>query len=171
MEKNNPPPSLPDTDSRRNFLKQGIFIMGGLITAGIGVPAVTYFLAPLWQKEEEDWTEVGTVAELPVGEPFKIDFVQRKRDGWMTVEGRSSAWAVTVDGEQFTVFDPRCTHLGCPYRWDAEKKKFLCPCHNAVFSVTGEVLAGPPPRPLDRFPVKVAGGKLFIKPAQKKGEG
>lgn len=149
---------------RREFLKRSIIVMGGLIAAGLAVPGTTYFLSPIWKKNEEDWIEIASVDDIAPGEPVKIDFVQRKKDGWVTIEGRSSAWVVTPDGATFTVFDPRCTHLGCPYRWDTEKKQFLCPCHSAIFDIGGTVLAGPPPRPLDQFPVKIAGGKLLILP-------
>lgn len=157
-------------NGRRVFLKQAIFTIGGLITAGLAVPGATYFLSPIWKKNEEDWIEVGEISTIPIGDPVKLDFVQRKKDGWVTIEGRSSAWVVTPDGSNFTVFDPRCTHLGCPYRWDAAKKEFLCPCHTAVFDIDGKVLSGPPPRPLDRFASKVVGGKLLIQPLAKKQE-
>jgi menaquinol-cytochrome c reductase iron-sulfur subunit len=155
---------------RREFLKKGILILGGLIAAGLAVPGATYLLSPIWKREEEDWIELGEISEIPLGQPVKIDFVRRKKDGWVTVEGRASAWVITGDGRNFTVFDPRCTHLGCPYRWDAAKKEFLCPCHNAAFAVDGQVLSGPPPRPLDQYPAKVVGGRLLIRPAPEKKE-
>ena len=163
----------PDSndDSRREFLKKSIFTLGGLIAAGLALPGGAYFLSPIWKKHEEDWIELVDTKTVPLGEPVKIDFAQRKRDGWVTTEGRASTWVITSDGKNFTVFDPRCTHLGCPYRWDASKKQFLCPCHNASFGIDGKVLAGPPPRPLDTFPTKVVGGKLLIQPLPTKGEG
>lgn len=157
-------------ESRREFLKKSIFTLGGLIAAGLAIPAGTYFLSPLWKKEEDEWLELGDVGEIPKGEPVKVDFVQRKKDGWETIEGRSSAWVVTADGENFTVFDSHCTHLGCPYRWDPDKKQFLCPCHNASFGIDGAVLSGPPPRPLDEFPSKVVGGKLLVASRSKKAQ-
>ncbi|MDO8462040.1 MAG: Rieske (2Fe-2S) protein [Deltaproteobacteria bacterium] len=160
-----------EDNGRRSFLKKAIFFLSGLIGAGLAVPSGIYFLSPIWKKTEEDWIELGPVGEIPKREPIKVDFVQRKKDGWVTVEGRSSAWVITADGQNFTVFDPHCTHLGCPYRWDASKKQFLCPCHNAAFGIDGEVLAGPPPRALDRFASKVVGGKLLIRPLSEKKEG
>jgi Rieske Fe-S protein len=42
-----------------------------------------------------------------------------------------------------------CTHLGCQVRWDGADKKFHCPCHGGVYDPSGQVLEGPPPRPLD----------------------
>jgi Rieske Fe-S protein len=60
------------------------------------------------------------------------------------------------------VYNGRCTHLGCNYSLDAEKKVFRCPCHTGFFDLkTGAVLGGPPPRPLDTLPVKVEDGVLY----------
>ncbi len=151
-------------NSRRDFLKKSIFLLGGLMAVGVAVPGGTYFLSPLWRKGEEGWLELGEISKILPGEPVKVDYAQRRRDGWATIEEKSSAWVVTDDGKKFTVFDPHCTHLGCPYHWDTAKKKFLCPCHNATFGMDGQVISGPPPRPLDQFTTKVVGGKLLIKP-------
>jgi len=42
-----------------------------------------------------------------------------------------------------------CTHLSCTVLWRAEHEELLCPCHDGSFEPSnGEVLAGPPPRPL-----------------------
>lgn len=149
---------------RRDFLHTSIRGMGILIGASLCVPAATYFLSPAWEKREEDWILLGDTSKIPVGKPTNVAFVQRRKDGWMTVEEKRSAWVTTKDGKEFSVFDPHCTHLGCPYRWDEAKEEFLCPCHNAVFSLEGEVLSGPPPRPLDRYEAKVEGGKLWMLP-------
>ncbi len=71
-------------------------------------------------------------------------------------------WIYTEDGEHFTVYNGRCTHLGCNYALDQEKKVFRCPCHTGFFDLkSGAVLGGPPPRPLDTLPVKVEDGVLY----------
>jgi cytochrome b6-f complex iron-sulfur subunit len=41
-------------------------------------------------------------------------------------------------------------------------KKFECPCHGAKFSQAGEVLEGPPPRPLDLYKLQIVEEKLVI---------
>ncbi len=55
-----------------------------------------------------------------------------------------------------------CTHLRCVVRWTEPKNIFECPCHGAEFNTVGEVLAGPPPRPLDIYPIKIAENKIVV---------
>lgn len=52
----------------------------------------------------------------------------------------------------------RCTHLGCVVPFDHAAEKFICPCHGSAFTIDGDVLNPPAPRPLDLF-------KLFINEA------
>ena len=156
-----------DDISRRSFLTYVTSFLGGLIGLALTGLGGGYFLSPLWRKNEESWIDAGWVKDFQVGTPVKVDFTVRKRDAWSTVESRSSAWIITANREEFIAFDPKCTHLGCPYRWNEEKKQFLCPCHTATFAVDGRVVSGPPPRPLDRYPTKVVGGRLLVLPQSK----
>ncbi|MEK7475049.1 MAG: ubiquinol-cytochrome c reductase iron-sulfur subunit [Candidatus Coatesbacteria bacterium] len=156
--------------SRRAFLTGAIAAVGGLIGAVLGGGGLGYVLSPLFRRHGEEWVDIGRADEVSPGAPIKVDFTVRKRDAWTTVERRASAWVLTADGKQFIVYDPRCTHLGCPYRWDRDLGRFLCPCHTAVFGVDGRVVMGPAPRPLDRFPVKIVGGRIMIRPEPVKSE-
>ena len=55
-----------------------------------------------------------------------------------------------------------CTHLGCSVHWQPDKKQFYCPCHQGVFDTEGNVVSGPPPRPLDSYRVELEGDNVFI---------
>lgn len=156
--------------SRKTFLGWATAGLGAAIGAVLGGAGTGYFISPALKGEAEGWIDIGPAKDVKPGVPVKIDFTQRKRDAWAVTERRASAWVLTSNGTDFVVFDPRCTHLGCPYRWDDAAKKFLCPCHSAVFDVDGRVVKGPPPRPLDRLPVKLVGGRLLVKPEPQKGE-
>jgi menaquinol-cytochrome c reductase iron-sulfur subunit len=102
------------------------------------------------------------VSALKVLEPTQLDYIATIRDGWMESKAQKAVWAVKQAGGEVTVFSPICTHLGCGYRWDESVRKFKCPCHGSVFDVTGTVVGGPAPRPLDTLPVKVEAGRLFV---------
>ena len=150
--------------SRRRFLGWIIAAVGAVIAAILGGSGIGYFISPAFKRKEENWVDLGPIGTFPKGNPTKVEFVQRIRDAWVTTERRSSAWVLTSDGENFIIFDPRCTHLGCPYHWDEEKKQFLCPCHTAIFDAAGGVMAGPPPRPLDRYQNKIVSDHLYVLP-------
>jgi menaquinol-cytochrome c reductase iron-sulfur subunit len=60
------------------------------------------------------------------------------------------------------VFDPHCTHLGCPLAWSEGGGSFVCPCHGGSFGIDGLVKSGPPPRPMVRYVSKVENGELYI---------
>lgn len=62
----------------------------------------------------------------------------------------------------FSAFSAVCTHLGCVVQWLPEQGEFLCPCHAGRFSADGQVLAGPPPTPLETMPVALQGDQLVI---------
>ncbi|MBI4353509.1 MAG: Rieske 2Fe-2S domain-containing protein, partial [Candidatus Omnitrophica bacterium] len=59
-------------------------------------------------------------------------------------------------------FSAICTHLGCVVDWNGRKREIECPCHAGSFGLEGEVLAGPPPKPLPAYPVSVVDGKIFV---------
>jgi len=62
-----------------------------------------------------------------------------------------------------------CTHLGCAVHWEKEKQEFYCPCHAGRFDKDGNVLAGPPPAPLETYKVEIQGDNVFIYFKEKEG--
>jgi len=62
----------------------------------------------------------------------------------------------------FLAFSAVCPHLRCVVNWNQVLKKFECPCHGAKFNPTGEVLEGPPPRPLDLYRLQIVEEKLVV---------
>jgi len=150
---------------RRTFFKWAA-AFGAFFSALLaGVPAARAFLSPAFRKKPEDeWVRLGEVDALDVGVPVKIDFVSTAKDAWVETRVLRNVWAYTADGEHFTVYSGRCTHLGCSYGYDPKEKTFRCPCHNGVFDVkSGAVLGGPPPRPLDTLETKVENGTLLAR--------
>jgi cytochrome b6-f complex iron-sulfur subunit len=62
----------------------------------------------------------------------------------------------------FAAFSAACTHVACLVTWNEATQQIFCPCHGAYFDTKGNVLSGPPPRPLPAFPVSVVGEKIYI---------
>jgi cytochrome b6-f complex iron-sulfur subunit len=70
-------------------------------------------------------------------------------------------WLVNIDAE--VNGEPRkgvlaiykvCTHLGCLYEWVPMTNRFECPCHGSKFQLSGDYIAGPARRSLDRFVIQ-----------------
>jgi nitrite reductase/ring-hydroxylating ferredoxin subunit len=65
------------------------------------------------------------------------------------------------DGSYYA-FGQKCTHLSCPVHYSKEHDRLECPCHEGGFSATtGEVLYGPPPRPLDKIGIEIQNGQVW----------
>lgn len=62
----------------------------------------------------------------------------------------------------FLAISSVCTHLHCIVNWNAVIKEFECPCHGAKFNQNGEVLEGPPPRPLDLYKLQIVAGNVVV---------
>jgi cytochrome b6-f complex iron-sulfur subunit len=56
----------------------------------------------------------------------------------------------------------RCAHLGCRVPFCTSSKWFECPCHGSKYNVAGEYQLGPAPNGLQRFPVTITNGSLFV---------
>jgi Rieske Fe-S protein len=76
----------------------------------------------------------------------------------------AGAWLLkTRAPDRIIALDDRCTHLGCPQKWNADGKAFECPCHGSVFDMEGNVTRGPATRPLLRLHVRLeSDGKLSL---------
>jgi nitrite reductase/ring-hydroxylating ferredoxin subunit len=63
--------------------------------------------------------------------------------------GNDPAMALRLSDGRLVGYSAVCTHLSCAVLWRAQHNRLECPCHNGAFDpATGDVLYGPPPRPL-----------------------
>jgi menaquinol-cytochrome c reductase iron-sulfur subunit len=150
--------------TRRRFLRIASVVSAAFTGLLIGVPAVRTFLSPaLKPRAKKDWIKVAQADQIDIGTPVKVDFTETVTDAWVETRALRSVWLRTEDGETFTAWSGICTHLGCAFGIDAERKVFHCPCHHGLFDLeTGKVVGGPPPRALDLLPVRVVGGAVQI---------
>lgn len=155
-------PPFHGNPTRRNFYVGAIYAIGAAISAMLGVPAVAYLFFPPKAQKADEWIEIGDATRLSPNTPVEMTFRRNRVDGWKVISEKSTAWVVKSADNRVTAFGPQCTHLGCAYHWDEAKAEFLCPCHNSLFGIDGKVKAGPAPRPLDRYDLKVEGAKLLI---------
>jgi cytochrome b6-f complex iron-sulfur subunit len=53
-----------------------------------------------------------------------------------------NAFKVLADGKEIKL-SRKCPHQGCNVDWNANKKNFICPCHQSIFDHQGKLLKGP----------------------------
>jgi menaquinol-cytochrome c reductase iron-sulfur subunit len=158
---------MPAEDNRRAFFLSAIYGLWGLITAAIAIPAAAYLLLPPKARKGDEWIAAADLNQLQPGSPEEVVFRRNRVDGWKITSEKATAWVVKTADNQAVAFAPQCTHLGCAYHWDEDHDYFLCPCHTSTFALDGNVLSGPAPRPLDRYQIKLEGGKVLIGPIDK----
>ena len=148
---------------RREFVAGVVGVIGAIMSALIGLPLIGYLVAPALESGSgATWIPLGLFAALQPGVPTALTFSRLKQVGWKRTKVNRTAYATLDETNSITVLSDVCTHLGCKVRWAPEQDAFTCPCHEAVFDRQGNVVSGPPPRPLDRFQSKVENGQLLI---------
>jgi len=148
--------------TRRAFHLAVIYVLGAIIGLAMAIPTAIYLLIPPKPRKPSGFIDAGDVSQLTPGEPVELTFQQSRLDGWKLVTEKKTAWVVKELDNKVVAFGPQCTHLGCAYHWEASASKFACPCHGSDFSIEGKVLAGPAPRPLDRYLTKIENNRLQI---------
>ena len=156
------PAPLTTSPSRRRWLSTIGVTLGGIAAVAVATPVVGFILAPLLERTPRIWRRVGAVGDFTVGTTVEVTFEDSSPLPWAGVTARTAAWLRRVDDTTFTAFAANCTHLGCPVRWLPDAKLFMCPCHGGVYDASGFVTAGPPPRPLARYDVRVRDGLVEI---------
>jgi succinate dehydrogenase / fumarate reductase iron-sulfur subunit len=148
--------------SRRAFLKSATGVAGlGVVLSLTGILGVSA-VVPTLADQPSQWVPAGEAASYPVGS-VNTTMITYNRKQAMHTETVNVPVLIRRDTEQdFICFNSSCTHLGCAVSWDPTIKRFECACHGGAFDVDGNVIAGPPPRPLDRLPWKLENGIIMV---------
>ncbi len=146
---------------RRKLLTKISLGLSGLTAAIVATPVVGFLVEPLLETPGEQWRAVGPVEQFQDGQTVEVSYEDASPVAWAGVTGKTGAW-LRRQGDTFTAFAVNCTHLGCPVRWITEANLFMCPCHGGVYYADGKVAAGPPPRALTQYQVRVRDGQVEI---------
>jgi menaquinol-cytochrome c reductase iron-sulfur subunit len=148
--------------TRRTFLKIGTGVFSSLVALILGIPMIGTVIDHISRMKPLRWTTVGEITGLSVNQPTNMPFPYRTQDAYIRTEVTHSVWVIKHSASDITVFSPICPHLGCHYDWHPERHEFICPCHGSIYSITGKVLGGPAPRPLDMLHHKLEGEQLLV---------
>jgi cytochrome b6-f complex iron-sulfur subunit len=133
---------------RRNFLKALFGLLGTVSVASFAYPLVRFLAPPGISVKDKKVTL--PKHDVPVGASKAIVF----RD--------KPAMIINRPGKGLIALSKVCTHLGCLVEYEKEKNQLLCPCHAGSYDLEGNVLSGPPPRPLDKLPLRIEGDQIVI---------
>ena len=151
--------------SRKGFVTATVGVLGTIMGAVVGLPAIGYLISPATKSQEsEAWIALGPLENYPIGVPTPFSFTRSKINGWeKTVNSHGVHVLRRSEAESdILVLSNVCTHLSCRVTWEEDAQEYVCPCHDAQFDINGDVSFGPPPRPLDQYETKVEEGNLFI---------
>jgi Rieske Fe-S protein len=159
-----------ETVTRRRLFEGGALAVGGIASAAFGLPALGFALGPVFKEQEpKRWEDVG--AETDFNDQFyvpkAITLVYQGQVGeavktTIYVRKTRKSDPRTLRDLPYAAVSNRCMHLGCPVRYVQASQRFICPCHGGVYGPNGEVVGGPPVRPLDRFYTRVVNGRVEI---------
>jgi len=132
-----------------NFALASTGVLGGALVLG---PVAWYATAPSEGRSASGDLYVGQLAD------FKENSARTQ-----LINGREFL-IIRRTGERFNALSATCTHSdACLVIWDPDRRQLVCPCHRGIFDVQGNVVAGPPPRPLASRPVVVRDGNVFVR--------
>lgn len=133
---------------RRKFLGILLTVLGSTAAASFVYPLIRFFAPPARDNKTNSISI--KKSDLRLGEAREI------------ILNNKPVIVINRYQKGFIAFSRVCTHLGCLVEYDKGLRKMVCPCHAGTFDLEGNVLAGPPPRPLPAIPLKVEGDFVII---------
>jgi len=140
----------PGKMGRRRFLD---YLFGTSLAALAGAvlyPILHYLVPPKVKEVTASSVVAAKAADLPPNTGKIVAF-----------GGKPAIVLRTPEGE-VRAFTAICTHLACTVQYRPDLKHIWCACHDGHYDLHGQVLAGPPPRPLDAFKATVRGDDVII---------
>ncbi len=138
----------PKNAPRRDFLGMALGATGTALAVAVVYP-LGRFLQPA-ARPASGPTSIGKIEDFALGTAKTV-----------LVEDHPVLVIRTADGE-FRAFSALCTHLQCVVGYSPERNRIECPCHQGVYSIDGQNLSGPPPRPLDEYVVTINEGAVIV---------
>ncbi len=137
-----------DDVTRREFVRYLMLGSGAFAASTVGVAALTSARG----EPEGGERAIAPLEDLRVAEPHLFRYPT----------GDDPAILLLRPDGQLAAYSQKCTHLGCVVYLNEAADELVCPCHEGGFSAaSGEVLFGPPERPLPRISVEVREGVVW----------
>lgn len=132
-------------EGRRRFLNWFLNSSVAALAAAIGYPVVRFISPPA--------TPESTTNRVEAGRTNDPELLEK---GYKIVRfGDEPVLLIRLAQGDLRAFAATCTHLDCIVEYQSAKKRIWCNCHNGEYNLQGQVVGGPPPRPLAKFEVHV----------------
>ena len=116
-----------------------------------GAAAASFLRAPSTEtRPGERQLKCGTLSTLSIG------------DSRLVRHSDEPVFVVRVSEAQIVAVSAICTHMRCVLRWKRDTSTFQCPCHDGAFDKTGNVLSGPPKKPLRQYPTEIRADEIIV---------
>ena len=141
---------MPTPIDRRRWFAGLLRTAGAAVAARLTLPAL-FAAAGCGSSEPE---RPDSLLRVPVAEVPDEGRLQRELLG-VPVEFRREDGAIVA-------ISMLCSHQLCRIEWQPEDRRYLCPCHDGLFDENGDVVYGPPKRPLRRLDVRLEEGHAVV---------
>lgn len=133
--------------TRRQLTKFLVLTSFGMFVGNV------WIMVRRWFRREPDHRPrtIARVDDVPIGGSMQFSY-PREIDHCLLIR---------LGRRRFVAYSQKCTHLSCAVFYSQEAQRLECPCHEGYFAVEdGQVLQGPPPRPLPRIVLRVRGDQV-----------
>lgn len=136
--------------NRRGFLDWMIRIAGTALGAVVVYPVFRFLLTPGGPESDVRRVAAAKAGEIPPNDARIFRF------------GPEPGILVHTETDGYRAMSAVCTHLQCTVQYRREQKDIWCACHNGVYDLEGRNISGPPPRPLERYTVRLEGEDIVV---------
>lgn len=147
---------------RRGFLQVAFSFIAGVASLAVGGVGARFLVGNSLVVRDKEKIALAAIKDLPPKQIHRLVYSFRAKDAWRESKQSGTVFAYSEDGVSYRILDGTCTHLGCIVRWKEAEDRFACPCHAGFFSPEGEVISGPPPRPLKVLEAVVENETLYV---------
>ena len=135
---------------RRSVLNWLLGLWGGGVLGSTFYPVMRYLAPP-------DIPEAATLS-VSAGSAQAL----APNSGRVVPFGARPAIVVRTPAGDLRAFSATCTHLDCTVQYRPDLQRIWCACHNGEYDLNGRNVAGPPPRPLEAYDLKVKDDEIVI---------
>jgi len=156
-------PAAPAASAESENVTRRVFVRLAVAAAGcgyvglVGYPVYSYLASPVPFDKAFPNTNVTSVdltpdyRKLPLGTAKPFFF------------GLEPALLIHLPNDEWSALSTTCTHAGCPVSYQKEENRIFCQCHGGVYNPSnGDNIAGPPPKPLQKYKVEVSETSLKV---------